>query len=122
MKYMNEFDIHMAKRQFMCGYTPYRAALVFTVIELRDWTDLNSDGWAYWRKPLQAAQRAISHIESGTYEEDIRRAREDISLEEFKAAIRPIKSFLTRQNVSDADRKLILSAVDEVVGKRGVKA
>ena len=122
MKYMNEFDIHMAQRRFTRGYTPNRAALVFTVTELRDWTDLNSDGWAYWLPPSRAAQRAISHIESTTNEENDRRAREDISLEEFKAAIRPIKSFLTRQNVSDADRKLILSAVDEVVGKRGVKA
>ena len=122
MKYMNEVDIHMAKRRFTRGHTPYRAALVFTVTELRDWADLNSDGWAYWRKPVQAAQRAISHIASTTNEENDRRVREDISLEEFKAAIRPIKSFLTREKVSDADRKLILSAVDEVVGKRGVKA
>lgn len=122
MKYMNDFDLRMAQRRFVGRGTPYRSALVFTVEELKDWVDLNSDGWAYWRKPLRAAQRAISLIESTTYEEDNRRAREDISLEEFKAAIRPIKSFLTRQNVSEVDRKLILSAVDEVVGKRGVKA
>ena len=122
MKHMNDCDIHMAQRRFRRGGTPYRAALVFTVTELRNWADNNSDGWAYWCKPVQAAQRAISHIASTTNEENDRRAREDISPEEFKAAIRPIKSFLTRQNVSDADRKLILSAVDEVVGKREVKA
>ena len=119
MKYMNAYDLYGAYHRFRRGSTPYRAALVFTVTELRNWADLNSDGWAYWRKPAQAAQRAISHIESTTNEENDRRAREDISLEEFKAAIRPIKSFLTRQNVSDADRKLILFAADEVVGKRG---
>ena len=112
----------MARGRFVGRDTPYRSALVFTVEELKDWADHNSDGWAYWRKPLQAAQRAISHIESGTYAEDIRRAREDISLEEFKAAIRPIKSFLTRENVCEVERKRILSAVDEVVGKRGVTA
>ena len=122
MKYMNEYDFHMARRMFVGRDTPYRSALVSTVEELKDWVDTYSDGWAYWRKPLQAAQRAISHIEPSTYEEDNRRAREDISLEEFKASIRPIKSFLTRHNVCEEDRKLILSAVDEVVGKRGVKA
>ena len=122
MKHMNDCDIHMAQYRFTHGHTPYRAALVFTVVELRNWADNNSDGWAYWCKPVQAAQRAISHIASTTNEENDRRAREDISPEEFKAAIRPIKSFLTRQHVSAVDRALILFAADEVVGKRVAKA
>jgi len=73
--------------------------LAETVERLAQWTDRNSDGWAYWGKPVRAAGRAIELIDSTTYEANQAQERTDATEAEVKAALRPIKSFLTRHGI-----------------------
>lgn len=112
MKFMNDYDLDQARMRFTRATKPNRLALVMVVDLLREWADQHSDGWAYWPKPARAAQKAISLIESRTYAENQQQEAEDITDEEMHAAVRPIKAFLTRQNVSAETRELILRAVN----------
>ena len=114
MKYMNDYDLHFARSRFTRATKPNRLALVMVVDNLREQTNLVSDGWAYWSKPCRAAAKAIALIESRTNAENDEQERVDITDEEMKAAVRPIRSFLTRHaHVYNAEqRSLILGAVD----------
>ena len=93
---MNEYDLEDARSRFTGSTTPNRLALVMVVDNLREWADTVSDGWAYWPKPCRAAEKAISLIESRTYAENLAQEDNDISDAEMLAAVKPIKSFLTR--------------------------
>lgn len=108
MKHMNDYDLAYARQRFTVSSTPNRLGLVIMIERLAEWADLNSDGWAYWQKPRQAAQRAIGHVESRTSRENDEQERNDISDEEMAAAVRPVKAFLTRQKVPAPHRELIL--------------
>lgn len=111
MRYVNDYDIAMARRRFGQGTTPNRLALAMVVDHLREWADRNSDGWAYWPKPCRAAAKAIAHIDSTTSEGNRAQEREDITDADMLAAVKPIKAFLTRQQVGAGDREMILRAV-----------
>ena len=100
MRYMNDYDLMQAESRF--AETPNRLRLTKSVQNLRRWTNQNSDGWAYWPKPVRAASRAIGLIESTTWDENERRMREDATDAETVAALKPIKAFLTRQGVPHA--------------------
>jgi hypothetical protein len=108
---MNEFDIECARRRFTRACTPNRLALVMVVEHLAEWANNNSDGWAYWPKPCRAAEQVISLIESRTYAEN--KAQEDIDITDavMRAAVKPIKAFLTRHKVRSEDREIILRSV-----------
>jgi len=108
MKHMNDYDLAFARQRFIRASKPNRLGLVIMVERLAEWADENSDGWAYWSKPRQAAQSAIAHIESRTNRENDQQERYDISDRDLELAVRPVKAFLTRQKVP-ADRvELIL--------------
>lgn len=111
-RYMNTYDIEWARARFTRSNTPNRLALTIVVDRLAEWTNNHSDGWAYWAKPRNAADKAMALIESRTSRENDAQEREDITEEEMLAAIRPIKAFLTRHKaiVSDDERDLILRA------------
>ena len=103
MKYMNDYDLSCARRQYGQGRTPNRLALVMVVDSLREWTDNHSDGWAYWPKPCRAAAKAMELIDT--------REDTDITDGEMQAAVRPIKAFMTRESVDPRNRELILRSV-----------
>lgn len=117
MRFMNEYDIDYALRRFMPydgpddSPTPNRARLAVLVNNLADWADGHSDGWHSWPKPVRAAAKAIALIESTTSHNNDEQERHDATDAEFKAAIAPIKAFLTRQNVPQAERDEILEPV-----------
>lgn len=113
MRFMNDYDLAFARRRFTRSTCPNRLALVMVVDNLREQTNLVSDGWAYWPKPCRAAERAIRLIESTTNAANDEQERHDITEAEMLAAVRPIKAFLTRHaGVYSADqRELILRAV-----------
>lgn len=100
MTWMNRYDIEEAVRRYDPGQTPNRAHLAATVDALKDWTDGNSDGWPYWPKPSRAAARAMELIQHTTYADAERQETEDATDAETKAALSPIKAFLTRQGVA----------------------
>ncbi len=96
MRYMNEWDIDRAEARY-AGH-PILEPAVRTLRSLVDWTNRNSDGWAYWPKPCRAAAKLMEMIErDGTnrYFDDSERA--DVTVAEYRAALRPIKAFRTRQ-------------------------
>jgi len=114
MKFMNDYDLQSAIRRYTQGSTPNRLAVALVVSNLAEETNWVSDGWAYWPKPCRAAKNAIELIESTAYPEYERRQREDITDAEMRAAVRPIRSFLTRHAgiYSPERRERILRAVD----------
>ena len=97
MRFMNEWDVDLALRRFDPSQVPNRAYLAQVVGAIRDYTNTHSDGWAYWRKPLNACARAFELIDGGTTQERIHREEVDATDAEVTAALRPIKAFLTRQ-------------------------
>lgn len=103
MRYMNDWDIAQARRRFDPDTVPNRARLVEVIDSLREWANGNSDGWAYWPKPCRAASKAIALVESTSYPEYQRRQDEDATDAETKAALTPIKAFLTRQGVAHSE-------------------
>lgn len=111
MKFMNDYDLEMARSRFTHASVPNRLALVMVVDNLREWADDHSDGWAYWPKPCRAAERAMSLIESRTNRENDAQEAEDITDAEMLAAVRPIKAFLTRVKATPEHREIILRAV-----------
>ena len=103
MLYMNDYDRLAAARFFDTGRTPNRAYIVTVVDNLARWADCHSDGWAYWPKPVRAAERAMRLVASTTNAENEYRARVDATNAEVTAALRPIKAFLTRQGVAHGE-------------------
>ena len=96
MRYMNDYDIEIARRRF--SDFPNLALGVEILDRLREWTNRNSDGWAYWKLPLQAAKRLMEILEDEQRRRDyLNGVLEDIDEKELSRAILPIKSFLTRQ-------------------------
>lgn len=122
MKHLNDYDLNFARQRFTRSGTPNRLALVLVVSNLAGWTDAHSDGWAYWAKPRQAAQRAIALIESRTNRENDEQERHDITDAEMLAAVRPIKAFLTKHKhlVTAEDREVILRAATAPTTPAGV--
>jgi len=114
MLFMNDYDLAYARRRFGHGQTPNRLALVMVVDALREWTNEHTDGWAYWPKPARAARNAMLLIRSTTNDANDRQEAHDITDEEMRTAVRPIKAFLTRHNVSSDDREVILRSTVEV--------
>ena len=112
MRHMNEHDLADARQRFTLAAKPNRLALAIVVDNLAAWTDSHSDGWAYWAKPRQAAQRAMGHIASTTNAANNAQEREDITDAEMRAAVRPIRAFLTRAKANRDDVERILRAVD----------
>lgn len=103
MKFMNEYDIGRATLRFSRGDTPNRLRLAEVIENLMLWANRNSDGWAYWPKPCRAARKAIELVESRTNAENDEQEQTDATDAEVKAALVPIKSFLTRHGVAHSE-------------------
>jgi hypothetical protein len=94
---MNRWDIEEACSLYQSH--PVLGPATQTLHNLMVWTDSHSDGWAYWPKPARAAKRLMELIEGdGTWEYRFGDGiREKATVEEYKAALRPVKAFRTRQ-------------------------
>jgi len=85
---------------------PNAAEVARVLNRFMDWTNANSDGWPYWSKPSQAARRAQALLtELDRAQRQGRLTSGDDTVEDFTkaektAAIRPIKTFLTRQGAN----------------------
>lgn len=102
---LNEYDVqHVATALAReCGPTPNLDAAAATLVKLVAWTNDNSDGWPYWRKPSRAAallqtslnRRVLHAYQTGD-------GIVDATPAEVRAWQKPIKSFLTSQGVDHA--------------------
>jgi hypothetical protein len=99
MRYMNTYEIEDAARRFRDH--AILGPAVQTLTNLMNWTNENSDGWAYWPKPARAAARLMLLIEGDDPRSAVfDRKREDVTLAEYRKALAPIKSFRTRQGAT----------------------
>ena len=94
MLFMNTYEIDEAVQLF--GGHPVLDAAAVTLRNLRDWTDRNSDGWAYWPKPCRAARRLQLLLLTGR-QSYLAGRTSDVTLAQLRDALRPIKAFRTRQ-------------------------
>lgn len=91
---MNEYEIEEAAERH--ARHPVLGPATRTLAGLMAWTNTNSDGWPYWRKPRQAAAKLMALIEAASWREgDLRYA--EPTVDACKAALRPVKAFRTRQ-------------------------
>lgn len=102
MSWMNEYEIDDAVRQY--GDHPVLGPATRTLSSLRDATNANSDGWPYWTKPSRAASRLMELIHYDTERRPRRRsdASDDATVEQLRAALRPIKAFRTKSGIDFA--------------------
>lgn len=106
MRYMNDYDIERALRRY--AWHPILGPAAATLSNLAEWTNTHSDGWAYWPKPCRAAARLMEMIErDGTAVYIFDAEREDVTLDEYRKALAPIKAFRTRQG---ADFEIVEAA------------
>lgn len=106
MRFMNDYDIERALRRYSTGRTPNRLRAAITIARLANWTNRNSDGWAYWPKPCRAAAKIMALLEgTGSTTNDVLDTllRTDATDAELKAALVPVKAFLTRHGVDHAE-------------------
>jgi len=89
MRFMNRWDIDRAVAIY--DRHPILGPASQTLQNLERWTDEHSDGWAYWPKPVRAAKKLMELLDR-----DPRYGEDDVTVAEYKAALRPIKSFRTR--------------------------
>lgn len=97
---LNEFQIENAQREAAYDFhRPNLQAAVLTLARLMEWTNSNSDGWAYWKKPAAASKKLQTLVDERYAIHRHADVDEDVSARDLKAAYTPIKSFLTRQGV-----------------------
>jgi len=90
---MNEHDVEEAWRRFQLH--PVLGPAARTMANLVEWTNANSDGWPYWRKPSDAAAGLQNILMNA-----LRMRGGDhpaVTADDYKLALRPLKSFRTRQ-------------------------
>lgn len=102
--FLNEDEIEDSLRLTAQQELPNLRTGAVVLSRLKNWTNRNSDGWAYWHKPSAAAGKLQTLIsQAQLYRGDAT----DITEAELKKALTPIKAFLTRQGVDDTTARRI---------------
>jgi hypothetical protein len=112
---MNDYEIEQAEYRYQLH--PVLGPATRTLGNLMRWTNANSDGWVYWRQPFQAAQRLIELVEQG-----IRHDREayqhprtpEVTAEQYKATLRAVRAFRTRQENQRLGRRPLFEICEPV--------
>ena len=97
---MNEYEISSHVYKWSREDTPNLYVAAAALFGLMSWTNGNSDGWAYWKKPSTAARRLMELLDAGSRRDrDSRTTEVDATYDELKKALTPVKAFLTRRGV-----------------------
>ena len=103
---LNEYDVADALDRTDPDETPVLAKAVRILDRLVRWTNRNSDGWPYWRKPSDASRKLQELIQSRSPIQMMRdNDYSDLSEADLRKALTPIKRFLTSR---DVEHSLIL--------------
>jgi hypothetical protein len=96
MLFMNEGEIDQAKERFKNHPVLGRATRILEAF--KDKVNASSDGWCYWKAPLQAAKKLIEFIQSHNNFGPRALADEPPAPSEalLKKALTPIKAFCTK--------------------------
>ena len=87
MHFMNTWEIDDCRDRY--AKHPVLGPATRFLADFRDLIDQNSDGWCYWRPPVQAADKLMTLIEHP----------ETATAAALKKALTPIKSFCTRHKL-----------------------
>lgn len=98
MRFMNELDIEDAVRRWWDH--PILGPAVRTLDNLQSAANKMSDGWAYWPKSARAAAKLMELIERDGTSQYRHGDRPDVTMEEYRKALRPIKAFRSRYGLS----------------------
>jgi hypothetical protein len=105
--FMNEFDVEetLARTATEVEEVPNLYAAARVLHALMEWTNANSDGWPYWKKPQQAASRIVEVFGDRDYALRFGYDRQgkpltDITEAELLRLYVPVKAFLTKQKVN----------------------
>lgn len=108
--WMNSYEIRNIADRFDAETQPNAERGARILLNLHTWTNNNSDGWAYWRKPSNAAERLMLELDRVKNPRGFSDAV-DLTAAELASAIRPIRAFFTRQinagNATDQDREWV---------------
>jgi hypothetical protein len=94
MLFMNRWEVEDSVQRH--AGDPVLGPASLTLRNLMEWTDNNSDGWAYWPKPCRAAKtlqlllQDCRHRDGWSYDDEA-------TLVAYRKALRPIRAFRTRQ-------------------------
>lgn len=107
--WMNEMDLDNLVYNCRDMRRPVLRRAAHILSQLRDWTNANSDGWCYWQAPSRAASKMMT-LAQGIQPDGWRSSTDDTDMTEadFKKALTPIKSFLTKHHV---DHALVIGAL-----------
>ena len=105
MMFMSEHEVENIEHRIDPDDTPNLAAGAQVLSTLVGWANENSDGWPYWTKPCRAARNLMEILHERDYAIMFGQDREgrpltDVSAAELTKALRPIKTFLTTQNIN----------------------
>ena len=100
MLFLNENDIEMYTGRFAAH--PALGPATRFLTRFKDEVNRHSDGWPYWSAPVRAAAKLMGLIERGDRVArgvpSYRGFRDaEVTLAEVKAALVPIKTFMTRR-------------------------
>lgn len=96
MLYMNAYEVDASVARY-CEH-PILGPATETLANLMDAANANSDGWAYWPKPVRAAAKLMKLI--GGFREYVNDPeRPDITVAQLRAAYVPLKAFRTRSGL-----------------------
>jgi hypothetical protein len=85
MLYMNDYDIMQAAQRYRNH--PVLSKAVAFLDGFKEQVDNHSDGWAHWRRPVDAAARLMEFIQNPGPEP---------TMAQFRKTLTPIKAFYTR--------------------------
>ena len=95
MMFLNEYEVENLAYAFESD-TPNLQRLAKVLDRLVTWTNRNSDGWSHWTTPAQAAANLMDVLNSA-YSEFLKgNDPEDVTDEDVRDLLRPIKAMLTR--------------------------
>jgi hypothetical protein len=97
---LNEYEVEDSVRRAVMRDMPVAEEGARRLRNLVDWTNANSDGWPYFRKPAAAAVTLQKALHARFFAAHDKTIREDMTTAELNAALRPIKAFLTRQGAN----------------------
>lgn len=113
--WMNESEVDDAAERY--ALHPVLGPATRTLVNLVRWTNSNSDGWPYWRKPAQAAAKLMELVErDGTAKYRFDTERADATMAAYRAALTPLKAFRTRYM---RERNLSCDSLFEIVDREG---
>ena len=96
--YMNQWDIEEAVEQHRRHPVLGKAARFLQAFARE--VDAHSDGWMYWRQPVNAARQLIALLQPYRYQRPFDKPLPEPTERDYVKALAPIKSFMTRRGLA----------------------